>query len=92
MLGNKHTIKIIEFTPKYNLAVKRFRGTGLAQKLLKNLELFAKNNGLDSLYLATSKNLVAANHFYTKEGYKRTAQLPLEIPLPIAKIFYGKDL
>ena len=72
--------------------LNELRGTGVAQVLLHKLEEFAHEHMYASLYLATSENLQAANHFYPKERYEQVASLPPEIPTPIAKMYYKKDL
>lgn len=72
--------------------LKELRGTGLAQKLLYTLEDFAREHSCKYLYLATSEDLQAANQFYLKEGYQRVESLPAKIPVPIAKMYYKKDL
>ena len=71
---------------------KDFRGTGVAQKLLSEVINFAKSVGFSEIYLATSLNLEAANRFYHKHGFKKIKQLPSEIPTPIAKIYYKKEI
>lgn len=55
---------------------KEFRGTGLAQALLKTLIEFAQKNKYKAIYLATSPNMVAANKFYAKEGFRKITKLP----------------
>lgn len=71
---------------------KNYRGTGVAQDLLKVFIDHAQSNGFKEVYLSTSKNLVAANKFYEKEGFKRIESLPNEIPKQIAQINYMKLL
>lgn len=71
---------------------KQYRGTGLAQKLLATVIEFAKANNFISIYLATSPNLIAANKFYPKEGFRKIDKLPKQIPTPIAPIYFVKEM
>ena len=52
--------------------VPEHRGTGLAQRLLKNVESYCKDQGIGSIHLTTQDNLKRAVRFYEKEGYKFT--------------------
>jgi len=46
------------------------RGTGIAQKVLYELEVWAKELGYKKCILETGKRQVEAVHFYKKCGYK----------------------
>ncbi len=75
------------------MAVKEnFRGKGIAQKLLATLLKYSQKNKYTAIYLATSPNLVAANKFYIKEGFIKIEKLPKVIPVPIAPIYFMKNL
>ncbi len=67
-----------------------YRGRGIAQELLNTFTNYAKEMGFKEIYLSTSKNLVAANKFYAKEGFEKIEILPKEIPPQIAQINYVK--
>lgn len=69
---------------------REFRGKGVAQDLLEVVINHCKDNGFSKIYLSTSKNLVAANKFYEKEGFEIVDALPKEIPSQIAQINYMK--
>lgn len=70
----------------------KYRGTGLAQKLLSTLLDFAKSHQYKNLYLATSPNMTAAQKFYEKEGFKKISELPDDFPVTSATIFYTLEI
>jgi N-acetylglutamate synthase-like GNAT family acetyltransferase len=71
---------------------KDFRGTGLANKLFSILINFAKGNAYQELFLGTVENMLAANKFYQKIGFKRITSLPKDIPSFGDTIFYKISL
>ena len=65
---------------------KKYRGTGLAQKLFEILQKFAKSKNLKEIYLATTTGpTVRAIGFYKKIGFKRVKTLPWHFT------HYGED-
>ncbi len=50
---------------------KRFRGLGIARKLLQRVEEFARNYGYHSLYLDTLIFLKPAHRLYYSRGFVR---------------------
>ena len=69
-----------------------YRGKGVAQELLFTLVEFARLNGFTKLYLATTDDMVAAQKFYIKEGFKQIKALPQDLPNSGDTIFYKMDL
>jgi ribosomal protein S18 acetylase RimI-like enzyme len=55
---------------------KRYRGTGLAQRMMVQLFLFAAETEMTDLYLVTSVKNIAAIKFYKKVGFKETLKVP----------------
>ena len=66
-----------------------FRGRGIAQELLENVERFALDRGAKWLYLDTNDDLRAAIAFYERNGYLRC---PRYNDNPQATIFMRKRL
>ena len=59
---------------------KEFRGSGLAQKMLRHALSHAKSKGFSAVYLATVKKMKAAIRFYEKNGFRRIERLPRDLP------------
>lgn len=59
---------------------EKFRGMGVAQKLMAKVLESAQNHGIKTLYLGTVHVLKAAHRFYEKLGFQKIAksQLPSE--------------
>jgi len=55
---------------------KQYRGLGVAQRLLAELEKQAKQRGLRKVILDVSKNNNRAIHFYEKSGFIKTTVTP----------------
>lgn len=53
----------------YVVPEARGQANGISDFLLKQLELHAVDRGWKTLRLQTSKNMVAANRFYERQGY-----------------------
>ncbi|MBI4004946.1 GNAT family N-acetyltransferase [Candidatus Roizmanbacteria bacterium] len=74
----------IIFLTKTDGLIKRFyigqqyRGTGIAQLLLDELEKKAKIQGLTQLILDVSKGNTRAIRFYEKSGFSKTEVIPQE--------------
>ena len=71
---------------------QKHRGTGLAQELLHTLIDFARIHDYQTLYLATSENMKAANKFYPKQGFTRIPSLPKDLPITTDTFFYKLEL
>lgn len=48
-----------------------YRGRGIADRLLQELESFARRSGYAWLYLDTAADMVAAARFYERNGFER---------------------
>jgi ribosomal protein S18 acetylase RimI-like enzyme len=66
-----------------------FRKRGIAERLLKELEIFASGHGAEWLYLDTTEDLQAAIAFYERHGYLRCERYNDN---PQATIFMRKRL
>lgn len=74
----------------YNVQVlPEYRGTGLAQRLLKEAETYCKRQKISSIYLTTQDNLTRAIKFYEKEGYLFTHKKKWD---SYQLCYYKKDL
>jgi len=58
---------------------QRFRGRGVAQKLMATLLKAALKHGFKQLWLGTVENLAAAHRFYMKCGFKRIDEKELPV-------------
>jgi GNAT superfamily N-acetyltransferase len=68
---------------------EKFRGRGLAARLLEALENFAREAGYARIYLDTASEMVAAARLYRRNGYERCARYNEN---PQAAIFMRKSL
>ncbi len=50
---------------------KKYRGSGLSQKLFNRLEFFARNFGYKKIILSTTPQMKAAIKFYEKNGFQK---------------------
>jgi GNAT superfamily N-acetyltransferase len=66
-----------------------WRGRGIAQKLLKAAERFAKTSGYRSIYLDTAADMHAAARLYERSGYQPCQRYNDN---PQAAIFMKKEL
>lgn len=64
---------------------------GIGQRLLETIEIYAKNNGIQRLYLETHSNLKEAVHLYEKNGYQRIER-PKTVVHGTMDLFYMKEL
>ena len=71
---------------------EKYRGTGVAQKLLAKLIEFAKKNKYKEIFLITTKDMVAANKFYYKEGFRGINNTPSNLPSFRGNNFYKMKL
>ncbi|MBW2975348.1 GNAT family N-acetyltransferase [Candidatus Woesearchaeota archaeon] len=71
---------------------KRYRGKGAAKKLLLELINFAKNNNYKTIFVPTVEEMIAANKFYQKNGFKRIESLPEDFNLEEDTVFYRMDI
>lgn len=75
---------------------KHYRGTGVAQKLLGELEKNAKKLGLKKLILDVSKSNARAVRFYEKSGFIKTEVTPrddwIESNEPETHYYFCKDI
>ena len=60
-----------------------YRGTGVATAMLRALEDDARARGWDRLVLETGDRMLAAQHFYRREGY---------VPIPLFGHYRGSTL
>jgi len=67
----------------------RFRGRGIAQRLLETAETFARQAGYVWIYLDTMAEMVTAARLYERNGYERCARYNEN---PQAAIFMRKNL
>jgi len=67
---------------------EQFRGKGhrIAQRLLEVLWIWAEQNKMNAIFLGTDEKLVAAHHFYEKNGFERIEKNKLPEGFPITKI------
>lgn len=70
---------------------KEVRGTGIAQQLLDQSLAFAKRY-YQQCYLETFSNMIAANHFYLKNGFLLLDQPLVKGPHYACDKWYIKDL
>ncbi len=70
----------------------KHRGAGLAKELLDIALAYAKERGYKEIYLGTVKDMVAANKFYSKSGFKKIRKLPDDLPGFGDTIFYRATL
>jgi len=68
---------------------EKFRGQGIAQKLLEAAERFARETGYDWIYLDTTNEMIAAARLYEQSGYQRCERYNHN---PQATIFMRKKL
>lgn len=66
----------------------KHRGTGLAKELLDTALAYAKEAGFKEIFLGTVEDMVAANKFYSKSGFKKIDKLPDDLPDFGDTIFY----
>ena len=66
-----------------------WRGQGMAQKLLEEVERFARKNGCQWIYLDTTDEMVAAAQLYRSNGYELCERYNDN---PQATIFMRKQL
>jgi len=66
-----------------------WRGFGIAEALLRELEKFAAAKGYRRLYLDTASDMLAAQRFYRQHGYERCERYNTN---PQASIFMRKLL
>jgi len=75
---------------------KEYRGkTGISQQLFDIAADYLKSIGIKEMYLGTMQQFVAAQHFYTKNGFREIGkhELPQGFPVvPVDKVFYHKNL
>ena len=67
----------------------QYRGQGIAEALLRSLEIFAARCGYAELYLDTAADMAAAARLYEKNGYKKC---PRYNENPQAAIFMKKRI
>ncbi|MFA6530440.1 MAG: GNAT family N-acetyltransferase [Candidatus Micrarchaeia archaeon] len=70
----------------------KHRATGLAKKLLDTALAYAKEAGFREIFLGTVEDMVAANKFYSKSGFKKINKLPDDLPDFGDTIFYKLTL
>ena len=68
---------------------ERFRGRGIAQRLLEAAEEFARGEGYTWVYLDTTNEMVAAGRLYERNDYQRCERYNEN---PQATIFMRKNL
>jgi GNAT superfamily N-acetyltransferase len=68
---------------------EKFRGRGLAARLLEAVENFARGEGYARIYLDTASGMVAAARLYERSGYERCARYNEN---PQAAIFMRKTI
>jgi len=70
---------------------QRYRGKGVAQKLMDVLFKAALKHNFETLYLGTTDKFLAAQRFYEKHGFSRISkeELPSEFVLcPVDSVFF----
>ena len=67
----------------------KFRGRGVAARLLEAVENFAREEGYERIYLDTASEMVAAARLYERNGYERCERYNQN---PQAAIFMRKHL
>lgn len=72
-------------------AYKEVRGSGIAQKLLQLSLEFARDY-YEKCYLETFSNMVAANKFYKKSGFKKLDKPLIETEHYACDVWYIKNL
>lgn len=80
---------VCELQKMYSL--KEFRGRGIAQELL-NLSLGFAKEYYKECYLETFSNMIAANKFYSKQGFKKLARPLIETEHYACDMWYIKEL
>jgi ribosomal protein S18 acetylase RimI-like enzyme len=70
----------------------KYRGKGLAKKLLDTALTYAKTAGLKEIFLGTVEEMIAANKFYQKNGFKKIKKLPEDFPSFDDTIYYKLDI
>jgi GNAT superfamily N-acetyltransferase len=68
---------------------EKFRGRGIAARLLETVENFARQQGYARIYLDTASEMAAAARLYERNGYERCARYNEN---PQAAIFMRKHL
>jgi GNAT superfamily N-acetyltransferase len=68
---------------------EKFRGRGVAERLLAAAENFAREEGYARIYLDTASQMVAATRLYERNGYERCGRYNQN---PQAAIFMRKSL
>jgi ribosomal protein S18 acetylase RimI-like enzyme len=68
---------------------EKFRGRGVAERLLAAAENFAREEGYARIYLDTASEMVAAARLYERNGYERCGRYNEN---PQAAIFMRKSL
>ena len=72
-------------------AYKEVRGSGIAQKLLQLSLEFARGH-YEECYLETFSNMIAANKFYKKSGFRELDKPLIETEHYAGDVWYIKDL
>lgn len=69
----------------------KMKRQGLGRRLLEQIEAYAKENGIERLYLETHSNLKEAVFLYEKQGYHRIDR-PENVVHSTMDLFYIKEL
>lgn len=64
-----------------------FRGTGVAEKILTTLEMYAKEKGIEKINLETGNKHHAALRFYKRLGYGEVERFGNHIPNDVSVYF-----
>ncbi len=64
---------------------------GIGQRLLEKIETYAKEQGIQRLYLETHSNLQEAVRLYERNGYQKISR-PKEVVHSTMDLFYSKEL
>lgn len=71
--------------------LEKSKRQGLGQRLLEQIESYAKEKGLERLYLETHSNLQEAVRLYERNGYGKIER-PKEVVHSTMDLFYRKEL
>lgn len=63
-----------------------YRGTGVAQQLLKELLMWASEHAYKAIYIGTIPIVYAAHRFYEKSGFMPISQEELPVGFPLLRL------
>ncbi|HIT71738.1 MAG TPA: GNAT family N-acetyltransferase [Candidatus Scatovivens faecipullorum] len=88
-IGEREIERVCELQKMY--CVQEIRGTGIAKKLM-NIALEYAKKYYDTCYIETLSNMIAANKFYQKYGFKKLDEPLIKTEHYACDVWYMKKL